>query len=126
MRKYFWQVPTNKTAASLDRMTDAIKDFDESQKEISAAEIKSKDRVDIPLNEYLEMRATIRKQESELRSLYCTFRQLGISKEVVDGIVPDSVQVYTNEDLKDFIRHYMIKFDFDAGFDILRKSYRGN
>lgn len=124
MKKYFWQVPTNKTAASLDRMTEAIKNFSESQANISQAEIKSKDRVDIPLSEYLEMKETIRKQESELRSLYCTFRQLGIPKEVVDGIVPDSIHVYTNEDLKDFITHYMIKFDFDVGLDILRRSYR--
>lgn len=124
MAKYFWQVPTNKTAASLDRLTEAIKDFSETQESISQAEIKSKDRVDIPLSEYLEMKETIRKQEAELRSLYCTFRQLGISKEVVDGIVPDSVQVYKDEDIKDFITHYMIKFDFDVGFDILRRSYR--
>lgn len=124
IHKYFWQVPTNKTAASLDRMTQAIKDFSESKENISEAEIKSKDRVDISLSEYNEMKETIRKQESELRSLYCIFRQLGIPKEVVDGIVPDSIHVYTNEDLKDFITHYMIKFDFDAGLDILRRSYR--
>lgn len=124
MHKYFWQVPTNKTAASLDRMTEAIKDFSETQENISQTEIKSKDRVDIPLSEYLEMKETIRKQNSELRSLYCTFRQLGIPKEVVDGIVPDSVKVYKDEDIKDFITHYMIKFDFDVGFDILRRSYR--
>lgn len=101
-----------------------IKEHDNTLKSISKAEIKSKDRVDIPLSEYNEMREIIRKQESELRSLYCTFRQLGISKEVVDGIVPDSVKVYKDEDIKDFITHYMIKFDFDAGLDILRRSYR--
>ncbi len=124
MAKYFWQVPTNKTAASLDRMTEAIKVFSESQENISQAEIKSKDRVDIPLSEYLEMRERIEKQESKLRNLYCTVKRLGIPLEVIDGIVPDTIEVYRNEDVKDFITHYMIKFDVDAGLDILRRSYR--
>ena len=124
MAKYFWQVPVNKTAASLDRMAEAIKDFSESQENISQAEIKSKDRADIPLSEYLEMREKIEKQESKLRDVYCTVKRLGIPLEVIDGIVPDSIQVYRNEDVKDFITHYMIKFDVDAGLDILRRSYR--
>jgi hypothetical protein len=124
MAKYFWQVPTNKTAASLDRMTEAIKDFSESQDNISQAEIKSKDRVDIPLSEYLHMKETIEKQDSRLRSLYCTVKRLGIPYETIDGIIPDSIQVYRDEDVKDFITHYMIKFDVDAGLDILRRSYR--
>jgi hypothetical protein len=124
MAKYFWQVPTNKTAASLDRMTEAIKDFSESQEVISKAEIKSKDRVDIPLSEYLEMRERISIQDSKLRSLYCTVKRLGIPLEVIDSIVPDSIEVYRNEDVKDFITHYMIKFDVDASLDILRRSYR--
>lgn len=124
MKKYFWQVPTNKTAASLDRMTEAIKDFSESQENISQAEIKSKDRVDIPLSEYLHMKETIKQQDSRLRSLYCTVKRLGIPYETIDGIIPDTIEVYRNEDVKDFITHYMIKFDVDAGLDILRRSYR--
>lgn len=119
--KYFIQ---QADTARNEAIASSIREHGRKLESISKAEIKSKDRVDIPLSEYNEMRETIRKQESELRSLYCTFRQLGIPKEVVDGIVPDSIKVYTNEDLKDFIRHYMIKFDFDAGLDILRRSYR--
>lgn len=119
--KYFIQ---QADTAGNEAIASSIREHGRKLESISKAEIKSKDRVDIPLSEYLEMKETICKQESELRSLYCTFRQLGIPKEVVDGIVPDSIEVYTNEDLKDFIRHYMIKFDFDAGLDILRRSYR--
>lgn len=122
--KYFWQVPTNKTAASLDRMTEAIKDFSAAQENISQAEIKSKDRVDIPLSEYLEMKDRIRKQDNRLRELYCTVKRLGIPYEVIDCIVPDTIQVYTNKDLKDFITHYQIRFDADDGLGILRRSYR--
>lgn len=120
--KYFIQVPDTEGPKEIARAT---RELGRTMKSISEADIKSKDRVDIPLSEYLEIKETIRKQESELRSLYCTFRQLGIPKEVVDGIVPNSVQVYTNNDLKDFITHYMIKFDFDVGLDILRRSYKG-
>ena len=119
--KYFIQLPDTEGPKEIARAT---RELGKTMKSISEADIKSKDRVDIPLSEYLEMKETIRNQESELRSLYCTFRQLGISKEVVDGIVPDSVKVYKDEDIKDFITHYMIKFDFDVGFDILRRSYR--
>lgn len=119
--KYFIQVPDTEGPKEIARAT---RELGMTMKSISEADIKSKDRVDIPLSEYLEMKETIRNQESELRSLYCTFRRLGIPKEVVDGIVPDSVKVYKDEDIKDFITHYMIKFDFDVGFDILRRRYR--
>ena len=64
--KYFWQVPANKTAESLDKMTNAIKEFSEAQTTNSQAEIKSKDRVDIPLSEYLEMREKIDRQDKRL------------------------------------------------------------
>lgn len=122
--KYFWQVPTNKAAASLDRMTEAIKNFSESQEVISQAEIKSKDRVDIPLSEYLHMKETIEKQDSRLRALYCTAKRIGIPYEVIDGIVSDSIQVYENKDVKDFITHYMIKFDVDESLSIMRGIYK--
>lgn len=122
MKKYFWQVPTNKTAASLDRMTEAIKDFSASQENISIAEIKSKDRVDIPLSEYLEMREKIDRQDKKLRELYCAIKRLGIPYEVIDSIVPDSIEVYRNYDLKDFVTHFMIKFDSDESLGIIRRN----
>ena len=121
--KYFWQVPANKTAASLDRMTEAIKDFSESQEVISKAEIKSKDRVDIPLSEYLEMREKIDRQDKRLRELYCAIKRLGIPYEVIDTIVTDSIEVYHNYDLKDFVTHYMIKFDSDESLGIMRRNF---
>lgn len=121
--KYFWQVPTNKTAASLDRMTEAIKDFSAAQENISQAEIKSKDRVDIPLSEYLEMREKIDRQDKRLRELYCAIKRLGIPYEVIDTIVTDSIEVYHNYDLKDFVTHYMIKFDSDESLGIMRRNF---
>lgn len=120
--KYFWQVPANKTAESLDRMTEAIKDFSETQTANSQAEIKSKDRVDIPLSEYLEMRETIKKQDRKLKELYCAIKRLGIPYEVIDSIVPDSIEVYRNYDLKDFVTHFMIKFDSDESLAIMRRN----
>lgn len=124
MIKYFWQVPANKTAASLDRLAGSIKSFSESQENISREEIKSKDRVDIPLSEYLEMLNTIRKQEQKLRELYRAIKRLGFPYEVIDSIVPDSIQVYKNADLRDFITHYQIRFDADESLGILRRSYK--
>lgn len=120
--KYFWQVPANKTAESLNKMTNAIKDFSKAQTENSQAEIKSKDRVDIPLSEYLEMRKKIDLQDTQLRNLYCTVKKLGIPLEVIDNIINDSIEVYRNYDLKDFKTHYMIKFDADESLDIIRRN----
>lgn len=120
--KYFIQQADTEGNRAIAR---SIREHGKTLESISQNEIKSKDRVDIPLSEYLEMKETIRKQDNRLRELYCTVKRLGIPLEVIDGIVPDSIQVYRDEDLRDFITHYMIKFDVDAGLDILRRSYRG-
>lgn len=120
--KYFWQVPANKTAESLDKMTNAIKEFSKTQTTNSQAEIKSKDRVDIPLSEYLEMCEKIARQDRKLKELYCVIKSMGIPYEVIDSIVPDSIEVYRNYDLKDFVTHYMIKFDADESLDIIRRN----
>ena len=120
--KYFWQVPSNKATESMDRMTNAIKDFSKAQTENSQAEIKSKDRVDIPLSEYLEMREKIDRQDMQLRKLYCTIKRLGIPYEVIDSIVPDSIEVYRNYDLQVFVTHFMIKFDSDESLAIIRRN----
>ena len=119
--KYFMQIPNTEGNKAIAR---SIENHSKTLKSISESEIKSKDRVDITLSEYLEMKDTIRKQDDKLRSLYCTVKRLGIPIEVIDGIVSDTIQVYRDEDIKDFITHYMIKFDVDAGLDILRRSYR--
>ena len=121
-REYFWQVPSNKTAASMDRMTEAIKDFSKARTEDSQAEIKSKDRVDIPLSEYLEMRKKIDLQDDQLRRMYCTIKRLGIPYEVIDSIIPDSIEVCRNYDVRDFTTHFMIKFDSDESLDIMRRN----
>jgi hypothetical protein len=119
--KYFIQQADTAGNKAIAR---SIREHGRKLESISQAEIKSKDRVDIPLSEYLEMRGRIERQESKLRSVYCTIKRLGIPMEVIDGIVPDTIEVYRDEDIRDFVTHYMIKFDVDAGLDILRRSYR--
>jgi hypothetical protein len=119
--KYFIQQADTEGNKAIAR---SIREHGRKLESISQAEIKSKDRVDIPLSEYIEMREKIEKQESKLRSVYCIIKRLGIPMEVIDGIVPDTIQVYRDEDIRDFVTHYMITFDVDAGLDILRRSYR--
>ena len=117
--KYFIQ---QADTAGNEAIASSIREHGRKLESISQAEIKSKDRVDIPLSEYLEMREKIDVQDKKLRELYCAIKRLGIPYEVIDSIVPDSIEVYRNYDLKDFVTHFMIKFDSDESLSIMRRN----
>lgn len=99
------------------------KELGEKLEEISKDEIKSKDRVDISLEEYLTMRKRIEMLESKISRMSKLVVQLGIPAEVIDSIKTDSIRVVHNDDIRDFVRHYSIAFDVDASPDIMKWRY---
>lgn len=109
-------IAANITARSNEKLGEKLES-------ISQAEIKSKDRVDIPLEEYLQMREKIQKLERKNSHRDKLIIQLGIPAEVIDDIRIDSVKVYHDDDIRDFVRHYHIAFDVDASPDLMKWRY---
>ena len=99
------------------------KELGKKLEDISKAEIKSNDRVDITLEEYLTMRKRIETLESKISRMSKLVIQLGIPAEVIDSIKTDSIRVVHNDDIRDFVRHYHIEFDVDASPDIMKWRY---
>lgn len=106
--KYFVQIPDTEGPKEIARAT---RELGNKLEKISEAEIKSKDRVDISVSEYLKLRDDVSKMDAKIRHMEYLFKQLGITPDTIDDIVPDTVEVYYNEDIRDFVRHCMIKFD---------------
>ena len=81
---------------------------------ISKEEIKSKDRVDITLEEYLKMREKIKMLEDANYRMSEFIIQLGIPEEELDKIDPNTVNIYYNENPTRFTKRYQIVFDVEA------------
>lgn len=103
--------PAEKTAEILAEATRELGDKLES---ISEAEIESKDRVDIPLSEYLRMKEELARTSRDLRHTRVLISTMGIPAEIIYAIDPASVRVCTNEDIRDFKRHYQVMFSVDT------------
>ena len=101
-------------ANALREASESIDGLGKKLESISEAKIKSKDRVDIPLSEYLNMKDELKNASIALKHAHMLLTTMGIPPEVISVIDPDSVRVYTNEDLRDFKRHYQIKFSADT------------
>lgn len=82
---------------------------------ISKAEIESKDRVDIPLKEYLKMKRTINELEWKCQVADATFMKIGIPTEVIDKIDPRTICVESSHNPCDFKKEYRIRFSIDIG-----------
>ena len=121
--KYFY-INDNQSAITAAHITaKATKELGQKMESISQAEIKSKDRVDITLEEYLSMRKRIEELEAKNSRMSKLVIQLGIPAEVIDSIKTDSIRVVHNDDICDFVRHYRIAFDVDASPDIMKWRY---
>lgn len=101
-------------ANALREVAESIEGLGDKLESISEAEIKSKDRVDIPLSEYLNMKDELKNASIALKHAHMLLMTMGIPPEVISVIDPDSVRVYTNEDLRDFKRHYQVRFSADT------------
>lgn len=86
--------------------------FAKQLKSISEAEIKSKDRVDIPLEEYERLKNENKRLAERERTLMSVIEQLKIPADVLPYILPDSVKIYTcfDIDLWNEFQHYRIEF----------------
>ena len=78
--------------------------------------ITSKDRADIPMQEYLKLRVDVVKYERRLRDMGMLITALGIPAEIIDGIDRGSVRVQTCKDFSNYTTRYHIHFDVDDAF----------
>ena len=79
---------------------------------ISAKEIKARDRVDIALEEYENMKLKIRSLESEVNYL-CSILEK-IEAPIDKKIIPDSVRTYYSDDYENFRRVFKVEFAIDG------------
>lgn len=120
--KYFIQ--DNSSVIEAARITErSNRELGKKLESISNAEIQSKDRVDIPLKEYLQMRERIEKLEAKYAHMGKLVSQLGIPVEVIDDIKRDTIKVTHCDDVRDFTRTYRIEFDVDASPDLMKWRY---
>jgi hypothetical protein len=104
----------NNVKKAADVFANATKEHNETLKNISDAEIKSKDRVDIPLRDYLRMKEDLEHTARELAHANFLLAQIGIPAEVVKRIEGNSIHVESCEDYRDFKRGYRITFKVDT------------
>ena len=93
------------------------REFGEKLKSISDAEIKSKDRVDISLEEYEYMKNTIKSLSYEVDRLSNILNR--IEAPLDKEIIPDSVQTYWCDDAIRFRRIFRVEFAIN-NFDLKR------
>lgn len=86
-------------------------DFADKLGTISQKEIKARDRVDISLEEYEQLKNEITSLRYENASLKNIFTRIGIPIKVINYILPNTVAVRKSKDYKDFVTHYNIVFD---------------
>ena len=89
----------------------ATREHDKTLKSISDAEIKSKDRVDITLEEYENMKNKIRSLSYEVERLSDILRRIEVPLD--KEIVPDSIRSYWCDDVRDFKRRFRVEFDIE-------------
>lgn len=87
-------------------------DFGRKLESISEEEIKARDRVDIALEEYENMKLKIRSLESEVRYL-CSILEK-IEAPIDKKIIPDSIRTYYSDDYENFRRVFKVEFAIDG------------
>ena len=85
--------------------------FAEQLKNISDAEIKSKDRVDITLEEYERMKSDLDTFRAQCMRMKKMLNRIGIPYYVFDKIDPGSISVATCDNYMDFKKRFYIAFD---------------
>ena len=110
--KYF--INDNHSAIEAAHITaKSNRELGEKLESISKEEIKSKDRVDITLEEYLAMREKIEKLEAKNSQRDRLIIRLGIPAELIDSIDTSSINVTHCEDICNFKRKYRIEFEVE-------------
>ena len=89
----------------------AIRKLTEKIDDISKRGIKVRDRVDISLEEYEQMKAEIRRLSIDNRYMTDILSQLRIPLDM--RIIPGSIDVVYTHDIKDFRLKYRIEFEVE-------------
>ena len=94
----------------------ANKELGEKLEAISNAEIKSKDRVDISLEEYEKMKREIKSLSSEVYRLSRILERIDVPLD--KEIIPDSIRTYWCDDALHCRHKFIVEFaidDFNLG-----------
>lgn len=91
----------------------ASREHDKTIKGISEAEIKSKDRVDISLEEYELLKRENRELRERCLKAEMVLQKMHIHYKMINRINPDTVQKYECKNLRDFTTRVRIEFDID-------------
>lgn len=87
------------------------KEYAEKLEEISKAEIKSKDRVDITLEEYETMKKQIEWLDYEVHRLHAILKKIEVPYEL--DIIPDSIETTYCDDHLNFRKIFNVRFAVD-------------
>ena len=92
----------------------ASREHDKALKDISEAEIKSKDRVDITLAEYEALKMENAALRERCMQYEAVFRRIHIDPKVLERINPDTVFRWEIDDHRTFAKHIRIEFDVNC------------
>ena len=95
----------------------ANRQLGDTLKSISDTEIKSKNRVDITLEEYENMKNEIKRLSYNVDVLSNILNQIKIPLDKIDEIIPDSIKTYWCDNPCDFNkRRFVVEFDINHRF----------
>ncbi len=92
------------------------------QNKLKEEELKTKDRVDLSLNEYNRLIEENKQLKLEINSLLEFFKKLKIPFEILNSLDMDSVEVCTYDNARAMTQSYRIQFDIST---LGRKIYNG-
>lgn len=101
-------------------IAESNREYARKLKEISDAEIKSKDRVNITLEEYETMKKQIEWLEYEVRRLQSIFEKIEFPFNL--DVIPDSIETTYCNDHLNFRKIFNIQFAVD-NFEVKRKCF---
>lgn len=93
---------------------ESIKGFGEKLQVISQNDIRSKDRVDISLEEYLRLKGDLELTRRDLQHCRKMIVMMGIPADAISKIESGSIRVETADDFRDYRRHYRVTFAVDV------------
>lgn len=112
-KHYYIKEDKSVEAARINAKAQAM--FSRKLESISEAEIKSKDRVDISLEEYERLKRDLQFFREFSDTLNVLFMKMGIPCDVINGIIPESVKVVSCscDDYSRFLKRFRIEFSVD-------------
>ena len=96
-------------------IAESNREYAKKLEEISKAEIKSKDRVDITLEEYESLKNQVKWLEYEVHRLQSIMKKIEIPYDL--DIIPDSIETTYCDDHYNFRKIFNVRFAYnDLGF----------